>query len=503
MAIAILFAQPAAALAQDSENLRRGIALYNEENFEKAIAALNRARTEAPASAEAAFYLGMAYRQTHDIRKAYAQFKDAVQLDPLTDNAILQLIEAATLLKEFDTAKEWIAFAEEHEVYPARVAFLKGTALSKQGQYGDAVAAFEKSKRLDPANAQAADLQIGICRMNQRQYKSARDHFQSTMDQDPLSEMAAYAFRYKEIAEQWQYLERPLRLTISSMARYDTNYQELPKSSAALPAAVNAYIENRTRESLALQNIALLGYAPLLPAPFSFNASYMAVSTIHQRHGTDNDELSNSFTMAPGIDFDGFTVSLMAGYTHTLRRDDGYKRYSESGSIGPLVRFLPGKNHMLETGVNFLKENYSYTVANPAEEDESSRGLQGSVNWFWLFRENGLFNLKLDYTQKNAAGSRYDNRGYRASAGLIHPLGDKLRLQMGGDFRQVDYENGNSLFGNAVRQDRIYTGTLGVTWSVFKQMDLIARYLYMQANSNIPAYDYNRKIYSLGMELKF
>jgi len=131
-----LFAAPAApAFAQGSAALKEGVAQYNQENYEEAITVLTRARAENPSSAEAAFYLGMAYRQTNDIQNAYKQFEDAVNLKPLSDNAVLELIEASTLLDRLDTARKWIGVAEEHKVYPARVAFLKGTTLSKEVKY--------------------------------------------------------------------------------------------------------------------------------------------------------------------------------------------------------------------------------------------------------------------------------------------------------------------------------------------------------------------------------
>ena len=119
-----------------------------------------------------------------------------------------------------------------------------------------------------------------------------------------------------------------------------------------------------------------------------------------------------------------------------------------------------------------------------------------------LAGENAIFNLKFGYTRDNADGIHYSNEGYRTSVNLIYPLWDALRLQLGGDIYFQDYKNENTTF-NTVRKDRNYTGTVGLTWSVFKHVDLIAQYMYTRVNSNIYAYDYKRDIYSLGMELKF
>ena len=503
VAVAIFAALPAPAFAQRSDSLKEGIALYNQENYEEAIVVLTKARGEDPASADAAFYLGMAYRQANDIQNAYKQFEDAISLKPLSDNAILEYIEVSTLLDKFDNANKWIAVAEEHKVYPARVAFLKGTVLAKQAKYDEAVAAFEQCKQLDPAYKQSADLQIGVCYMNQRKFKLARDRFQEAVTQDPVSDMASYARRYQEAAEHWQYIERPLRLTVDVTTQLDTNYRTLAEPYAQAPAVMTDYLENQTRQSLVLQNVVRLDYVPVLRAPFVFNAGYAAASAIHQRYGTDNDTFANSFTVAPGVSFEKFAVNLVANYTHNLKRDPGYNRYSESASVGPLFRYLLSNNRILEASLAFVRKNYFLPVLDPANEDQSSRGVDGSLSWIWFFRENALLNLKLGYTEDNAEGRNYDNQGYRFSAGLIYPLRDKLRLQLGGELYMQDYKNENLIYDNAVRKDRTYTGTVGLTWSIFKQMDLIAQYFYTRAASNIYAYDYKRHIYSVGMELKF
>ena len=516
VAVAIFAALPAPAFAQRSDSLKEGIALYNQENYEEAIVVLTKARGEDPASADAAFYLGMAYRQANDIQNAYKQFEDAVSLKPLSDNAILEFIEVSTLLDKFDNAKKWIAVAEEHKVYPARVAFLKGTVLAKQGKFEEAIAAFENCKQLDPAYKQTADFQIGVCYMNQRKYAMARDRFQTAVTQDPVSDMASYARRYQEAAEHLRYVERPLRLTIGVTGQYDSNYRALaePYSVGPAGAAMTAYLDSQDRRSLVMQNMVRLDFVPVLPAPFVFNAGYAAMNTLHQRYGTDNDTFANSFTVAPGFNFESFAVNLVANYTHNLKRGHnptepfdissaGYGRYSESASVGPLFRYLLSKNHILEASGAFVRKNFFRAVSDPANEDQSARGLDSFLSWVWFFRENALFNLKLGYTKDNADGRNYDNQGYRCSASLIYPLLDKLRLQLGGDVYLQDYKNENLIYDNTVRKDRTYTGTVGLTWSVFKQMDVIAQYMYMRANSNIFVYDYKRDIYSLGVELKF
>lgn len=502
--VLVFLAAPAQPLfGQGTPPLQQGIDEYNRENYEEAIALLAKVRQTDPQSAEAAFYLGMAYRQTNDVENAFRQFSAAVELKPLTDNAILQLIEVATLSNRLLVADKWIAIAEESKVYPARVAFLKGSVLMKEEKYDAAVAAFETAKRLDPTYAQSADFQIGVCYMQQRQYARARDLFQAAVTRDPLSDMAEYARRYQDSAEQWRYQTRPLRLTLGVTGKYDTNFRSLGDTYELAPPTYNEAVNQADRRGFVMQNTARLDFIPQLPGPFTLTAGYAALNVLHQKYSTDNDLFANSFTLAPGANFDRFALNLVANYTHTLKRGPGYRRYSEISSVGPLFRYLLSQNHVLDLSVTHIRKNFFQAVANPELEDQTGRVWEGGLGWIWFFRENAMASLNLSTSREDAAGRHYDNRGYRASLNLLYPLAEKLRLQLGGEFQRQDFDNENSLFDNTVRKDLSYMGVVGLTWSAFKHLDVIAQYQHLRVDSTIYAYDYEKDALSLGVEFKF
>jgi hypothetical protein len=263
------------------------------------------------------------------------------------------------------------------------------------------------------------------------------------------------------------------------------------------------YLEAQDRQSLTFQSNVRLDFVLRPSGPFVFNADYTAVNVLHQRYGTDNDTLAHSFTVAPGVSFERFAVNLAANYTHTLKRDPGYRRYSESSSIGPLFRYLLSKDNIIEVSSAFVRKNFFRSSDDPENEAQSSYGMDSFVSWNWFFRDNAFLNVKFGYAKENAEGRNYDSQGYRCSANLIYPLLEKLRLQLGASANFQDYKNENIIFDNTVRKDRIYIAMVGLTWPLFKQLDVIAQYMYSRTYSNIYLYDYKRDIYSLGMELKF
>lgn len=501
LVIFILF-PPSAAYCQGSPYLREGLAQYKQENYEEAIVALQKARAEEPKSSVAAFYLGLAYKQTNDLQNALPNFRDAVTFIPPVREAVVELIDTLRQTGQPEEAKKWIALAERDTIEPAKVAFLKGMILQSETKYAEAAAAFEKAKELDKAYTQSADFQIGICMMGQRDYGKAKERFQASIIQDPLSDLATYARRYQEVAEQRRYLERPLRLTISLLGQYDTNMLALDTHNDA-PPAWNESVAAADKESFAMLNTVRLDYVPILKEPFVFNASYTGVSSVHEKNSTSYDTLANSITLAPGVTFDNFAFNLVGNYTHAVRRDPSYRRYSENMSIGPLVRYLVAPKHILQVYGAYTKKNYFKPVFNPELEDMSASGFDGYLNWIWLIREEGVISLKYAYNVDNSEGVDYDSRGHRFSANLIYPVWKAVKVQFTGEAYIQDYRHENVFYDDKKRKDRTYQGTVGLIWDVHKYVSIMAQYMRTWADSNIYAYDYTRNVYSAGVEFKF
>jgi len=60
---------PVGLCQQLPPTLQEGINQYNEGNYEEAIEVLQKVRAQEPASSVAAFFLGLAYKQTQDYEK--------------------------------------------------------------------------------------------------------------------------------------------------------------------------------------------------------------------------------------------------------------------------------------------------------------------------------------------------------------------------------------------------------------------------------------------------
>ena len=512
----VFFAFITGANCQQSVTLEEGIRQYQQENYEEAIEILAKVRQQEPASSQAAFFLGMAYKQVVDYPKAAANLQNAVTLSPPIKEALVELIDTFYRTDKLDEAKKWIAVAEKEGISPGRTAFLKGLILFKENNNQAAIVAFEKSKQLDPALAQAAEFQIGVCLIKDRKLDMAKARFQTVISQDPLSDLAAFARQYQHMVEERLYLERPLRLTVGVFAGYDTNIISKPTESSVAGDITG-------EEGPVLTSSVRLEYVPKLEGPWLFNAQYAAVSNVNSKHTHSHDSLANSFSVSPGYNFGRFSLNLNANYTNVLLRTDpdiapaqdsnpGYKRYLEYSSIGPTLRLLINQNNILDLFAGYDKKEYYNQKTTSPDADRDSVGLRTYLSWIWLFRANSFLNLRYDFTNEQADGRQWTNKGNRGSVNLSFPILPEetakrfgpITMQLTGSafFQNYDYEANYGIV-TETRRDKIYTGSAGLAWRLRKYASLIAQYTRTQNKSNVSIYEYNRDQYSAGFEFRF
>lgn len=477
--------------------LQEGINQYQMDNYEEAIDLLQQARKENPSSSVAAFYLGLAYKQTNDFQGSLPHFEAASTLKPAVKEAVVEVIDILIRLERVADTHPWIELAEKENIYPAKIAFLKGTVLAKEGKHGEAIKAYEQSKELDKTFTQSADFQIGLSYLADRKYTKAKERFEAAVTQDPLSDLASYARRYQDIVEERSYLERPLRATLGLSVQYDTNMLQEPTPYTGLP-------DSGEEKSFAMMNTLRLDYVPVFSGPWLFNANYAVSWNPHEKNADTHDMFANTLTLSPGYNFGRFAVNLLGNYTHILRRHPGYRQYSEISSVGPLFRYVVGPGHILEFYGGYTNKHY---IDEPlyADEDQNSKQFDSYISYTWLFSTGGILNLKYSYNDENATGNNWVNSGHKFSVNSIYPIWKELRLQASAEVYLQDYKNETSImaFDHAKRTDRMYTGSFGLVWTLNKYVSLMASYTGTKAYSNIFIYDYDRHIFSTGVEFRY
>lgn len=490
---AILLCSPT-AFCQTSPILQEGIRQYKAENYEEAIDILDRARKENPRSSIPAFFLGLSYKQTMNYEKAYQHLRDSVTLSPRIKEALVELIDVSLETGRLQEAKKWIELAREQQIFPAKVAFLNGLALRKEGKYHDAAASFEKAKERHAPLGPSADFQIALCYMNMGKLKKAEERFRAVIARDPSSDLAGFARQYQDMAAERIFLERPIRFALGVFGQYDTNMVLKPVDDTLASEVTDT-------ESLVMNTVFRADYVPRVKAPWLFSARYHFMSGIHQKHATTHDSFSNRISVTPGYVMGRYALSLPVSYSHAMVRNPSYKRYVGSLSAGATIQRFFNQEHILELFAGYRNREY-FQPPSSVEEDRDSDSFLTSLSWVWLYKKDAFFNLKYEFGNENSEGTNWSNQGHHFSSNMIIPLSDTLKLQTSGNIFLQRYKETHTSLGDK-RDDKIYQASLGFTWEVFKTMFFIPQYTRIRADSNMGIYDYERDVYSLGVEYRF
>ena len=482
------------AFSQQSPLIKSGIEQYREENYEEAIEVFQEARDEDPNSSVAAFYLGMAYKQTMDYEESYENLKDAATLTPRIKESLAEIVDVAMQLGKIEEAKNWVEVAEREEISPAKIAFLKGLILKEEGKNSEAAEAFEKAKRIDPKVSQAADIQIALGFYRESEYEKAKKSFESAITYDPESNLADFARQYLASVDQRIESKKSLRYTYSLFLQYDDNMVLKPNDEL--------YAAGITNEGSMVANTSFrVNYAPVFDGPWLFNARYGLVSSLHDKNKDTHDSFSNSISVTPGYSFGKYALSLATSYNHTHVRKPDYKQYSGTFSSGPLLRRAFGNNQLIEFFAGYINTEYHRPALDP-NENRDSNGFNSYISWIWLFDRNSFLNIRYQYSDQDAEGENWDNKKNALSINMALPVSNNIKFQLSGQMSEQEFDNIHTTFGIA-REETMYSFSGGFSWSWKRYSNIVLQYSHISTDSNLGIYDYTRNMYTMGLEFRF
>jgi tetratricopeptide (TPR) repeat protein len=471
--------------------LDKGISEFKAENYEEAIQFLIKAREQQPESSMAAYYLGMTYNQMGEYRQASKHLRDAIRLTPSVKEAYPELIQALSNLNELKEAKDWIAQAEQKDVKPGQITYLKGLILLKEGKNSEAIDAFKKAKRMDSSLNQASDMQIAVALTKQRRFAEAKETLRAIISVDPLSEIGTYAREYEIAFDQGLKKYKSWWASAGIAYQYDDNV--LLKPSQSIP---DVLIRGQRDSSV----ITTLGfrYNPRLSEPWFFNAQYNFYADTHfSQHKVDF--LYQTVSLTPGYQFPKGAITLPVAYSHVwLDRD----QYMAVALANPTLSIILLPNHIAQFSMGYMRREILH---DPLDRYENRDGniLTVSPGYIYSFKNGkGLFMLKYEFSSDNTEGKNWENTGNQINLSLLLPVIEKLSFTISGEMLLQDYQHTHTFFGMK-RSDRTYYGAAGMRWEVLNGLNLNLQYSHTHADSNISVYEYKRNIYTVGFEYIF
>ncbi|OGQ12802.1 MAG: hypothetical protein A3G39_07280 [Deltaproteobacteria bacterium RIFCSPLOWO2_12_FULL_43_16] len=487
----MVFSEDAPSEPPANPNLTQGITDFRAENYEEALASFQKARKEEPSSSIAAYYLGLTYKQIQNYKEATFHLTDAVSLRPGVKEARLDLAEVYYNMDLNEESLKQLKFAEELDVRPAHVAFLKGLVLMKLNKNQEAVDEFKKAKTLDPSLTQTANLQLGVALIKAGQREEAGRIFKEVIVADPNSDMAQFANQYLEAMTRKPAEVKPFKITLNAKWEYDDNVILKP-SDQTVAGGISG--EHDTR----YVGILRAEYTPAASGPFNVKTQYSAYSSDYQKLGS-YDVMSHTLSIIPGYTMQDSMVNLFLSYNYTWVDDDEYMR---TGTASPTYTFMFSDGQMGQAalrwqGKEILKPPFT------TNEDRDSQDFAASLGWFYFFAGNrGFVNAKYEINREDTDGINWEYTGNKGNLNIVAPLADNLKLNLSGEtyYQQFEYVNTNFL---KKRRDITYTGSAMLAYELFKDWEVQLQYTYTRDDSNLAIYDYHKNVTSVGIEARF
>jgi tetratricopeptide (TPR) repeat protein len=499
--------------------LEKGIKEFKDENYEESLENLTEARKLDPTSTAAAFYLGLTYKIMENYKEAVPHLRDAVTFTPPVREALVELIDSLYQIDNIEEAHKWIAVGEKEGIAPARIQFLKGLVLLKENKNVEAITAFEKAKELDKTLAQAADFQIASAYMKIGNLKDSQKRFRSLVTLDPTSDLATYARDYERAVTDKMEAERPFRFSVGFGYKYDSNVNARPSSGTVFDNPNNSPMVSGQEDTALNGTLRALYIAPFsFRNPYNLSVQYSLSADRYMRRD-DYNMAQQSLSITPGYNFSkvAFTMPLIFGYIN-LQREKGNDflnklawwqdtRYLLTTGFNPTARYMINDKNILELSYGFMRNKYYSTTDSTAvkdpNEDRDGDSNSGSIGWTNFFKEGtGLFTIKYTYTAMRTEGYNWSYDEDRFSLSFLYPLKKNLKLQYSSDAAFTKYKHENTVF-NMKRRDDAFVNSIGLIYTLFKDVDIIGQFTYTRNNCNISTYDYDRSVASIGIEYRF
>ncbi len=508
LAVLTIFSQP--VFSQDNPDLQRGIAEFRQENFEEALDVLMKARSADPGSSEAAYYLGVTYKNLQDYEGAVKHLKDAVNLVPEIKTVHLELADVLYQLGKYDEAMNAVKTAENKNVRPGQTAFLKGLILLKMDENTAAIESFNKAKAQSPGLVQAADYQIGLAMIKEDRLLEAKSKFNEVVVKDPNTDMAAFSTHFIDKINKRRRERSPYHYYIGAHFQYDDNVVLRPSDASAS----NVTEDDDYREVLTLG----FEYVPRERKTFDFSAHYSFYLSNH--HDLSNyDVMSHTAVIVPSYRINAKSSADVAlSYNYTLVDGD---KYLDAATISPTYTRSFGSDHTMQTYVSYQKKDFHNDISSKREDRDSDQ-YAFNLNWYYFFsQEMGILTpfmerFQMSFFQKNKGylnilyklyyedteGSNWQYIGNKANATVLLQLMERLKLSLSVGFEYQDFQNIHTVYAEE-RRDLIYSASALLFYRFYKHANVQLLYVHTRDNSNIALYDYYRNVYSVGVEWRY
>lgn len=475
-----------------TENLELQSAIkdYNAENYEEAIASLEKFRAANPSDPLSAYYLGLTYKKTLDFKSSIKNLKDALSLDGSITEAVAELAEVSFQAGLDDEALKYIKQMEAGGVEPAIAAFLHGMVSLRQGRNSEAIEYFKLAASLDSDLSQSTKYQIGVAHMREGELKDAAKVLGEAIELDPETNLAINALEYLKKRREKKKKESRFGVYANFGFDFDDNVILEPIGQ---PVALG--ISNK-KDRVMFANL-YVDYAAFYRGPLSIRGRYgLSVS----RHDTNKqyDHTNHVFSIIPTFKIENNFVNIPMTQSFTLLDKKDYLR---SFSIAPAY-FHKLPKSFVAASIRFTTKDF---VQAPLliENDRDAKFFAGSFRWIKFLMDNkAMVDIKYEISREETDGSNWSYNGHGVYFSSTLPIAQKLKLNIAGNILAQRFDNIDSVYLEK-REDDSYSLSASLSYGLFDEVSFQFRAKYIRNKSNISVYDYKRSKVGLSLEYRY
>lgn len=515
--LVILLASANAETTPDLEtydiSISRGLLEFSRGRYEKAEPLLRAALDAKPGDSEAGYYLGQTLLRLKKYEAAEEMFRQLLEGEPASGRAWLGLGVAQYNRGQYADALASLTAAEKASPNEPLVHYYLGLIYHGLEAFEKSPERFHRAMTLSPDLAPSAQYYSGVAYYRRGIYDKAQVEFEAVIATQPESELSTSAkeFLSKTPAAPSKGLQRwNASFTLSS--EWDSNVVVIPNGTSPPGGATGISQQSDYR-------MVLYAHGDLRPIQNETWTAGLASGVYQSFHRTLSgfDVLDFSPTAYVQHQFGPLQTSAQYIFSYT---DVGREPYLVAQGAQSYFTLAEG-------GRAFTQVQLRYQYKDFKDDRFPTNSGRDGINWlagvtqYLLFSESkGRARVGFIYDTDRTGGgspslapppggtnaSDWSYNGYRVSTGLDLPsIIWTLNLGLAVDYYWVNYLNPNSFSSDGLtpRRDRIIGLTGALSRTLTQHFSLAFQYSYTREQSNIPAFDYNRSVYSLSLTGRF
>ncbi|HXX82220.1 MAG TPA: tetratricopeptide repeat protein [Thermodesulfovibrionales bacterium] len=391
--------------------------------------------------------------------------------------------------KDYYSSEEAFKAALKEKPDDFKATLYLGIVLDQMGRR-EAEDLLKKALLMNPQDPQV-NLQLGIHYFDKTVYPEARDYFETTIEVAPKTQFSATAEGYLKRMRAME-AEKRWELNVSVGGQYDSNVVLNP-SGNPLPQGISHQSDWSAVFLFSGRYHLITEEKADVSAGFNFYQNLHA-SLWHYNVSQPIFDLTAAYNILPWLQVRG-----VASWEYL---SVGQEEYGNDYMLAPSVVIFEGKG--FSTIVDYRYRNYTFYNTQVFFDNEQRSGPDNYIGVAQIIPLSPNVQMRLGYAHDvNATQEAFWHyRGDRGAAGLSFILPYKIFVNLDSDYYIQKYRGTDPETG-ANRKDKTFTGSASVTKVLSNIFSVTLGEVYVNDNSNVSVFSYNRSITSLFLNARF